>query len=160
MSNPDTPTLEAAMATLRLRSEAYRTEREKLRTQAARFSNEGEPTISEMFAKMAEQLRMSAVHTEVVLAAAARAQALEQSWRTIETAPKDRRILVYGCEFKRHWFGTAYWFQGVPGDGEGWITSSFYTMPVNDCAGGFTPTHWMPLPGIPVAARAHAEQEP
>lgn len=82
-------------------------------------------------------------------------------WRAIDTAPKDGRvILVYGCEFKRHIFGRAYYFKGVPGDGEGWITSSFFTLPSDDMRGSFTPTHWMPMLDLPkpgVARRGAAQ---
>ncbi len=74
-----------------------------------------------------------------------------QGWRSIDSAPKDGRfVLLYACAFKRHWFGRGYYFQGVPGDGEGWIAHSFYTMPVNDSSGSFTPTHWQPMPLPPV----------
>jgi hypothetical protein len=70
----------------------------------------------------------------------------QQQWQPIETAPKDgRQVLLYGCEHKRHWFGSGYYFKGVPGDGEGWIAHSFYTLPVNDSSGCFTPSHWRPL---------------
>ncbi len=71
-------------------------------------------------------------------------------WQPIETAPKMRTILVYGCEASRRIWGRAYYFKGVPGDGEGWIASSFYTEPKDDMRGSFTPTHWMPLPAPPV----------
>jgi hypothetical protein len=72
-------------------------------------------------------------------------------WMPIATAPKDgSRVMVYACEFKRHWYGIGYYFKGVPGDGEGWIAHSFYTAPFNDSSGSITsPTHWMPLPEPP-----------
>lgn len=70
-------------------------------------------------------------------------------WQPIDSAPKDRVVLLYGCEYHRHVFGRGYWFHGVPGDGEGWITSSFYTSPEDDSRGIFTPTHWMPMPAPP-----------
>ena len=84
-----------------------------------------------------------------VLESQGKAEPPSATWRPIETAPKDRVILVYGCEFRRHIIGRGYWFQGVPGDGEGWITSSFYTQPKDDMRGNFTPTHWTPLPPLP-----------
>jgi len=73
-------------------------------------------------------------------------------WQPIATGPIDgSHVMLYACSFRRHWFGTGYYFKGVPGDGEGWIASSFYTLPNNDSSGSFTPTHWMPLPPPPVA---------
>lgn len=67
-------------------------------------------------------------------------------WQPIESAPKDgTRILVYSCEWKRHLFGRAYWFQGVPGDGSGWIASVFLATPIDDSRGSMNPTHWMPM---------------
>jgi hypothetical protein len=75
-------------------------------------------------------------------------------WQPIETAPKDRVILLYGVHFHRRIWGRGYWFQGVPGDGEGWIAHSFYTEPSDDMRGCFEPTHWMPLPAPPSATLA------
>ena len=72
------------------------------------------------------------------------------AWQPISSAPKDgTRIMVYACAHNRHWFGSGYYFKGVPGDGEGWIAHSFYTAPENDSSGSFQPTHWMPLPAPP-----------
>ena len=72
------------------------------------------------------------------------------NWQPISTAPKDgTRLMLYGCEFRRHWYGTGYYFKGVPGDGEGWIAHSFLTQPHNDSSGTFQPSHWMPLPEPP-----------
>jgi hypothetical protein len=77
---------------------------------------------------------------------------MTQDWQPIDSAPKHGVILLYGCEHHRHIWGRGYWFQGVPGDGEGWITSSFFTSPKDDMRGTFTPTHWMALPDPPVSA--------
>ena len=73
-------------------------------------------------------------------------------WQPIATAPKEHKrvLMLYGCEFGRHILGRGYWFKGVPGDDEGWVTSGFYTSPEDDMRGTFTPTHWMPLPRPPV----------
>ena len=93
--------------------------------------------------------------------ASAEARRLEADWRPIETAPKDgTRVMVYGCEYRRHWFGVGYYFKGVPGDGEGWIASSFLTMPNNDSSGSFTPSHWKPLPAPPLLAAKEAAERP
>lgn len=74
----------------------------------------------------------------------------QTTWRPVETAPKDGRVLLlYGVQLKRRIFGSGYWFQGVPGDGEGWIAQAFHTQPSDDMRGSFTPTHWMPLPSPP-----------
>lgn len=87
---------------------------------------------------------------KAILAALSRAAAPQ--WRSIESAPKDgTRVLVYACAHKRHWFGTGYYFKGVPGDGEGWIAHSFYTTPKDDCSGSFEPTHWQPMLTLPEA---------
>lgn len=81
------------------------------------------------------------------------AQEPTKDWQPIETAPKDgTRLLLYACEYRRHWFGSGYYFKGVPGDGEGWIAHSFCTTPVNDSSGSFTPTHWMPMLQPPKAS--------
>jgi hypothetical protein len=69
----------------------------------------------------------------------------EGGWLPIESAPKDRVVLLYACQFRRHIFGHGYWFQGVPGDGQGWIASADYTKPTDDFRGSFEPTHWMPM---------------
>lgn len=69
-------------------------------------------------------------------------------WQPIETAPRQHKqvVLLYGEEYGRRIWGRGYYFKGVPGDGEGWVTSSFYTEPEDDSRGIFTPTHWMPMP--------------
>lgn len=81
-------------------------------------------------------------------------------WQAIETAPKDgSRVLLYSCEYKRHWFGSGYYFKGVPGDGEGWIAHSFLTVPNNDSSGTFEPSHWMPLPAPPAVSGVPQEDK-
>lgn len=70
----------------------------------------------------------------------------QSTWQPIDTAPKDgTRVLVYASAHRRHWFGTGYYFKGVPGGSEGWIAHSFCTTPKDDCSGSFEPTHWMPM---------------
>ena len=63
-------------------------------------------------------------------------------WQPIETAPKDTAILVYHNMFTVAHFNTAFgrWI------GYGQNTSEF----ING-----DPTHWMPLPQVPVANGEH-----
>jgi hypothetical protein len=77
-------------------------------------------------------------------------------WRPIESAPRSHKqvVLLYGEENGRRIWGRGYYFKGVPGDGEGWVTSSFYTEPDDDARGIFTPTHWMFMPDAPSARRS------
>lgn len=77
-------------------------------------------------------------------------------WQPIETAPRRNKLvlLLYGEENGRRIWGRGYYFKGVPGDGEGWVTSIFYTEPEDDARGNFTPTHWMFMPEEPVSTSA------
>lgn len=88
------------------------------------------------------------------------AETLERTtWHPIATAPRDgTRVLIYGYEYGRHWFGTGYYFRGKDGSSEGWIPSSFYTMP-NDSSGTFTPTHWQPMFCVPHEPRLDGPKE-
>ncbi len=72
-----------------------------------------------------------------------------QEWQPIESAPKDTNVkLFYGIVNHDFVWGSGYWWQGVPGDGQGWVASVFYSRPGN-MRGNFQPTHWMPLPKGP-----------
>lgn len=75
----------------------------------------------------------------------------QNGWQPIATAPKDKRVvLLYGEEHHRRVWARGYYFKGVPGDGEGWVASIFYTEPDDDTRGAFMNlTHWMPLPPAP-----------
>lgn len=71
------------------------------------------------------------------------------AWQPISSAPKDGlTVLLYAEAHHRRIWGRGFYFQGVPGDGEGWIAHTFYTEPKDDLSGAFEPTHWMPLPRI------------
>lgn len=85
----------------------------------------------------------------------ARIEALEaaQQWQPIETAPKDgtRILLCKQAGYGIAWAGLGYWFNREPcphdppckpGAHLGW-TDGLDTYS--------TPTHWMPLPDIPVS---------
>lgn len=105
-------------------------------------------------------VRLTLAEKTRLLQLAKRGSAEAGTWQPMETAPKDGRvILLYGCEFRRHIIGRGYWFQGVPGDGEGWITSSFYTQPSDDMRGLFTPTMWMPMLPLPAVPPPAADKE-
>jgi hypothetical protein len=71
-------------------------------------------------------------------------------WQPIETAPKDRRVLVFVPGERSNWTGVftawAYTY--------GWITGQEYEPGDDETADGtvslkLDPTHWMPLPRDP-----------
>lgn len=73
-----------------------------------------------------------------------------EAWQPISTAPKDgRNVMIYGIAFHRELWGIGYYWKGVPGDGEGWVTFAFHSAPDDLFRGTFNPTHWMPLPAPP-----------
>lgn len=71
------------------------------------------------------------------------------TWQPIDTAPKDRDIIVCGrydgpCvvrwnEYTRRWRGVFQGFPAIQGQGDTW-TEYHETGPV---------THWMPMPNPP-----------
>ena len=79
-------------------------------------------------------------------------QPAPSGWQPIESAPKKHKrvVMLYGEEFGRRVWMRGYYFKGVPGDGEGWITTIIYCEPNDDWRGGGPqPTHWMPFPPEP-----------
>lgn len=84
-------------------------------------------------------------------------EAREAAWQPIETAPKDgTAILVYGPELLREHTGHCMVVR--------WQTTEFSTVPwwtISDGKfgpydlRGPSPTHWMPLPDIPIEAAAN-----
>lgn len=69
----------------------------------------------------------------------------EAGWATIESAPRDQRIIVWGTQ------------TGMPGSkpfaamaefdtGLGWVSSD----PTDNLKFQLSPTHWMPLPTPPL----------
>jgi|GEM_PF-3149976 len=83
-------------------------------------------------------------------------QHLAPQWQPIETAPKDRQVLFLVPEFGV--YAESPWIGGWSHLHEVWTLKTPYVIEgkaviVNDVP---TPTHWMPLPAAPDAAR---EQE-
>lgn len=65
-------------------------------------------------------------------------------WQPIETAPRDRWILVWGPDSNVR---DAAWCN-VPGKFTGWVESLKEPLPIK-------PTHWMPLPAPPTIGDRH-----
>ena len=86
-----------------------------------------------------------------ILAAAAPRCAPQGEWQPIETAPKDRAVLLWWSEASNRpvvglWCkrGKGHWFSDV-----------------TDCQEpeGSNPTHWMPLPSAPVASASTPDEK-
>lgn len=75
--------------------------------------------------------------------ARALADAATPKWQPIETAPRDREILIYSPEYDEQF--VAFW--GVcPDDGDSqWVVARSKDMVVIVR----NPTHWLPLPAAP-----------
>jgi hypothetical protein len=100
--------------------------------------------------RIASTTRLSSLDVPIIEEAADRLDA--KRWQPIDSAPmKDKRVvMLYGEEFGRRVWMRGYYFKGVPGDGEGWITNIIYCEPNDDWRGsGPQPTHWTPLPSAP-----------
>lgn len=83
-------------------------------------------------------------------------------WQPISTAPKDGTMCLLWGEAERG-DTVAFWACGQWrefGDGsKGWIGQSFHSTEKNSWTSllGENPTHWMPLPAPPVAAKEPTE---
>jgi len=84
----------------------------------------------------------------------------DEAWRPIETAPKDGTVILLWWQTCRT-AAIGRWEVRGSHDGpsityEGWKCHDDQVIPTNqnDC------THWMQLPGAPVAAIAHMKKEP
>lgn len=94
----------------------------------------------------------------------------EQSWQTIDSAPKDgRTIVAVGIRREhpdgpRRWRSCVTWYCHDPKESPAYAKGWFYAAP--GYADVFEPTHWMPLPdgatGEPPASPAalSAEKRP
>lgn len=66
-------------------------------------------------------------------------------WEPIETAPHDDAVLLWSPDAREHGVMVGYHSDvGGPDDCEAWI--DFWT----DVAIDAWPTHWMPIPGVPI----------
>lgn len=67
-------------------------------------------------------------------------------WQPIETAPRDRRVLLWG----RYWSDGQGWFSDAL---SGWWSAELERWEANgglhSYSFGVRPTHWMPLPAPP-----------
>ncbi len=116
--------------------------------------SEQQTSLGRALRRIAQGTRLTSLDAPIIDEAADKLDALaaQSGWQPIESAPKKHKhvVMLYGEEFGRRVWMLGYYFKGVPGDGEGWITTIIYCEPSDDWRGsGPQPMCWMPLPAAP-----------
>jgi hypothetical protein len=75
---------------------------------------------------------------------------IPNAWQPIDTAPKDRVVLLYVPDMG-NWPDDPAIVTAIWGDGQGWVDNG-----MAHCATYGHPTHWMPLPEPPQSERTGA----
>lgn len=73
-------------------------------------------------------------------------RAVPDGWQPIETAPKDKTVLLYGAKRLEMCVGMNH-------SRDGWVTDT-----TSEWVSMYPPTHWMPLPDMPSASAPPAPQ--
>jgi hypothetical protein len=95
--------------------------------------------------KILNSIEKTGIDTEtpkvVIIRGGERREDKDMTWEKIETAPKDKAILL-GCQNHPQWVTCGYWENAYWTDGS--VASWGYQEVVK-----LNPTHWMPLPPLP-----------
>jgi hypothetical protein len=94
---------------------------------------------------------MDTAHTYFETIRSALTQAASGGWQPIETAPNDKRIIVWSGQEMY----AAHWARNPFTDDEAWIVAAWGDE--GDQALIKNPTHWMPLPAAPNQRRTRNE---